>query len=69
MYLPRVKNDSVWQSLKFLFLGSLLIFLINNLFGFNNALTVGAIPRWIVLIHLHAGSIGWITLSATLLGR
>lgn len=64
MYLPRVKNDSVWQSLKFLFMGSLLIFLINIYFGFDNSLTVGEIDRWQILIHLHGGSIGWITLSA-----
>lgn len=64
MYLQRVKNDSVWQSLKILYMGSLLIFLINNYFGFDNALTVGEIDRWQILIHLHSGSIGWITLSA-----
>lgn len=64
MYLQRVKNDSVWQSLKILFMGSLLIFLINIYFGFDNSLTVGEIDRWQRLIHLHGGSIGWITLSA-----
>lgn len=64
MYLTRVKNDSVWRSLKILFLGSLLIFLINIYFGFDNSLTVGEIDRWQILIHLHGGSIGWITLSA-----
>lgn len=66
MYLERVKNDSVWGSLKTLFMGSLLIFLINIWFGFDNALTSPAveIPRWQILIHLHGGSIGWITLSA-----
>jgi hypothetical protein len=64
MYLQRVKNDSVWHSLKILFMGSLLIFLINIYFGFDNSLTVGEIDRWQVLIHLHGGSIGWITLSA-----
>jgi hypothetical protein len=64
MYLPRVKNDSVWQSLKILFMGSLLIFLINIYFGFDNSLTVGEIDRWQTLIHLHSGSIGWITLAA-----
>jgi hypothetical protein len=64
MYLPRVRSDSVWQSLKVVFLGALLIFLINNWFGFDNALTAGAIDRWQILIHLHAGSVGWITLSA-----
>lgn len=64
MYLPRVKNDSVWNSLKILFLGSLLLFLINIYFGFDNSLTVGEIDRWQILIHLHGGSIGWITLSA-----
>ena len=64
MYLARVRNDSVWQSLKIIFLGALSIFLINNLFGFDNALRAGGINRWQILIHLHAGSVGWITLSA-----
>ena len=64
MYLQHVKNDSVWQSLKILFMGSLLIFLINIFFGFDNVFTVGEIDRWQILIHLHGGSIGWITLSA-----
>ena len=64
MNLQRVKNESVWQSLKILFIGSLLIFLINIYFGFDNSLTVGEIDRWQSLIHLHAGSVGWITLSA-----
>lgn len=45
-------------------MGSLLIFLINIYFGFDNSLTVGEIERWQVLIHLHGGSVGWITLSA-----
>jgi hypothetical protein len=64
MYLPRVKNDAVWNSLKVLFMGALLIFLINIFFGFDNSLTDGDIDRWQTLIHLHSGSIGWITLSA-----
>lgn len=64
LYLQRVKNDSVWQSLKILFMGSLLIFLINIYFGFDNSLTVGDIDRWQALTHLHGGSVGWITLSA-----
>jgi hypothetical protein len=64
MYLQRVKNDSVWSSLKILFMGALLLFLINIYFGFDNSLTTGEIERWQLLIHLHGGSIGWITLSA-----
>ncbi len=66
MYLARVKNDSVWRSLKILFMGSLLIFLINIYFGFDNSITPPGeeIERWQILIHLHGGSIGWITLSA-----
>lgn len=64
MTLERVKNDSVWGSLKLLFTVSTLLFLINIYFGFDNSLTVGEIPRWQILIHLHGGSIGWITLSA-----
>ncbi len=61
--MERVKNEAVWALTRTLFLGSALLFLINNYFGFDNALTSGVIPRSQVLIHLHAGSIGWITLS------
>lgn len=61
--MERIKNDSVWTLTRTLFLGSALLFLINIFFGFDNALTSGTIPRSQVLIHLHAGSIGWITLS------
>ncbi|MDX1416456.1 MAG: hypothetical protein R3293_19810 [Candidatus Promineifilaceae bacterium] len=64
MYLQRVKNDSVWGSLKILYVGALLIFLINIFFGFTNSFSAGDLPRWQMLIHLHSGSIGWITLSA-----
>ena len=59
----RVRNDTVWRQIKYLLLGSATLFLINIYFGFDNALTEGVIPRWQLLIHLHAGSIGWITLS------
>lgn len=64
MYALRVKNRSVWQSLRVIFISSALLFLINIYFGFDNTLAVGELPRWQRLIHLHAGSIGWITLSA-----
>lgn len=59
----RVRNDVVWQQIKYLLIGALALFLVNVYFGFDNALTDGEIPRWQILIHLHAGSIGWITLS------
>lgn len=64
MKIEGVRNPSVWRQLKILFTGSILLFLINIYFGFDNALTAGEIPRFQSLIHLHAGSIGWITLSA-----
>lgn len=65
MNIQRVKTDSVWGDLKLLYTVSMLLFLINIYFGFDNALTAaGEIPRWQLLIHLHGGSIGWITLSA-----
>lgn len=64
MSVARVRNEEVWKSLKILFLGAPIIFLINIFFGFDNALTTGEIPRWQILIHLHGGSVGWITLSA-----
>lgn len=58
-----LRNDTVWKQIRYLLLGSTSIFLITIFFGFVNALTVGDLPRWQVLIHLHSGSIGWITLS------
>ena len=57
----RVKNDTIWGQLRILFLASALLFLANIYFGFDNALTVGEIPHWQSLIHLHAGSIGTTT--------
>ncbi|MCJ2531483.1 MAG: hypothetical protein LN413_04115 [Candidatus Thermoplasmatota archaeon] len=65
MGLTPVRNASVWNTVKILFLGSALLFLINIFFGFDNALTPAGtvIPRWQILIHLHAGTVGWITLS------
>jgi hypothetical protein len=64
MKLQPVKNQSVWRSLKILFFAAPILFLINIFFGFDNVLTVGEIPRWQLLIHLHGGSIGWITMCA-----
>ena len=58
-----VRNEKVWAQTRILFIGSALLFLINIFFGFDNAVTAGVIPRSQILIHLHAGSIGWITLS------
>lgn len=64
----QVKSSAVWRSLKILFTAAPLIFLINIFFGFDNMLTIGELPRWQLLIHLHGGSIGWITLSAVGIG-
>jgi hypothetical protein len=60
----RVSDDRVWRLTKRLFLVSLLLFLVNIGLGFMNAVTTGPIPRWQFLTHLHAGTLGWITLSA-----
>lgn len=61
--LDRVANDVVWRQTRILFVASALLFLVTIGFGFLNALTSGPLPRWQSLIHLHSGSIGWITLS------
>lgn len=64
MGITRVRSRAVCGHLRVLFTGAALLFLLNIWFGFDNALTDGTIPRWQALLHLHAGSIGWITLSA-----
>jgi len=61
--ITRVANEAVWRQLRIIFIGSALLFLINIFFGFGNALTDGIINRGQILVHLHAGTIGWITLS------
>ncbi|HEX6263455.1 MAG TPA: hypothetical protein VF097_11475, partial [Actinomycetota bacterium] len=68
MGITPVRSEAVWGHLRVLFTGAALLFLINIWFGFDNTLTSGGIPRWQALIHLHAGSIGWITLSAIGIG-
>jgi SAM-dependent methyltransferase len=62
--MARVKNDIIWGQIRLLFLVSAVLFLVNIYFGFDNALTTGLIPRWQILVHLHAGTLGWVTLSA-----
>lgn len=64
MDISRVRNEAVWNQVKIVLIASGLLFLVNIYFGFANTITDGEIPRQQVLIHLHAGSIGWITLSA-----
>ncbi|MFQ5942448.1 MAG: hypothetical protein ACE5JF_02735 [Anaerolineales bacterium] len=61
--MERVRNAEVWNLVRIILLGSATLFLINIFFGFDNAVTTGVLPRSQALIHLHAGSIGWITLS------
>jgi len=61
--MERVRNAEVWNVIRVILLGSATLFLINIFFGFDNAVTTGVLPRSQSLIHLHAGSIGWITLS------
>jgi hypothetical protein len=61
--MERVRNTEVWNLIRIILLGSATLFLINIFFGFDNAVTTGVLPRSQLLIHLHAGSIGWITLS------
>lgn len=58
-----VADEAVWSHLTVLFVGALLLFLVNISLGFVNAVTTDALPRWQMLTHLHAGALGWITLS------
>lgn len=60
----RVQNDAVWRHTRRIFLGSLLVYLINIALGFANVVSPGEIAHWQVLTHLHGGTIGWLTLSA-----
>lgn len=59
----RVNNVTTRRQVRNLFIWSAILFLANIYFGFDNALTIGNIPRWQTLIHVHAGTLGWVTLS------
>jgi hypothetical protein len=61
--LDRVRNEAVWRHTRTLFLAAALFFLVNIAIGFDNAASTGPLPRWQMLTHLHAGALGWITLS------
>lgn len=61
--LDRVANERVWRQTRALFLAAAVFFLVTISFGLLNAVTTGSLPRWQLLIHLHSGSIGWVTLS------
>lgn len=60
----RVENDAVWRHTRRIFLGSLLVFLVNITLGFTNVITPGEIPHWQGVTHLHGGTLGWLTISA-----
>lgn len=58
-----VRDAQVWNHIRIAFAAAGLLFFINNFFGFDNVATYPAIPFWQILVHLHAGTLGWITLS------
>lgn len=62
MGLQPITDSRVRTSVRWLFTGAGLIFLITVGLGIANVLMT-SIPRGQVLAHLHAGTIGWITLS------
>jgi hypothetical protein len=59
----RVADDEVWRYTKLIFTTSALVFLVTIALGFLNVFTTGALPRWQLLVHLHSGSLGWMTVS------
>lgn len=59
----RVTNDAVWRHIRVIFLAATLFFLVNIALGFENARIDGELPFWQLMTHLHAGALGWITLS------
>jgi len=59
----RVRDPHVWSTVRWLYFGSGLLFLLNISLGILNVFTPGDLPRGQLLAHLHAGTIGWITLS------
>lgn len=65
MSLQPVADARVWLHVRRMYIFAGLLFLVNVLLGFMNMLTPveEALPRWQLLTHLHAGTVGWITFS------
>lgn len=61
--LARVPDDDLWRYTRLVFLVSVLFLLGTVTLGFLNVFTTGALPRWQLLVHLHSGTLGWLTLS------
>src|SRR5687768_5636508 len=61
--LAPILDPRVWNSVRWLYMGSGVLFLANIGLGILNVFTPGALPRGQLLAHFHAGTIGWITLS------
>lgn len=58
-----VADARVWNSVRWLYMGSGVLFLANISLGILNVFSPETINRGQILAHFHAGSIGWITLS------
>lgn len=61
--IPPVKDPRVWNSVRWLYVGSGVLFLANISLGITNVFSPDTIARGQILSHFHAGTIGWITLS------
>lgn len=56
-------DPRVWNVVRWLYIGSGLLFLANISLGILNVFSGDIISKGQILAHLHAGTIGWITLS------
>lgn len=58
-------NGALTKQARLLFKGALLIFLVTIVIGILNGLDIWDPPRKLLLTHVHAGTLGWITLAVT----
>lgn len=58
-----IRDPRIRAQVRLMFVAAALLFLVNNVLGFFNILDAPDLPRAQLLTHLHAGTIGWFTLS------
>lgn len=63
MYLQKTRNKEVWKNIQLLFLGAIFIFIITVVIGILNGLDLVDFEESVLLVHVHSGTLGWITLS------
>lgn len=64
MYSPKIKDSDVEKQIKLMFTISMLVFILTISIGILNAVNAIEFNRAWILLHVHSGTLGWLSISA-----